>query len=232
MELRKKIQSKYGIDINKFKLKIGTTDLTDTMIIETSGCLTETITLYYIRMTLVVTTADGQEVSVEINPFDKVLSLRNMISTQTRMPLNQFKLTKATGEALVDQNSFASQGITYEGYTLLLMFIQQTQVTFKISTPGGKVFVVTTSLSENLADVKRKIKTKEGIDSSKYRLMSGEQELPDTMTVKTIVDTRRSVQIVFKTIKLVVTSTQGWSTMTFTMTSTLDETISKLKKRI
>jgi hypothetical protein len=62
--------------MNKFKLKIGTRDLTDTMVIESSGILTETITLYYIRMTLVVTTSDGQEVSVEINPFDKVLSLR------------------------------------------------------------------------------------------------------------------------------------------------------------
>jgi hypothetical protein len=73
--------TKYGININKFILKIGQKELTDTMIIETSGCLTETITLYYIRMTLSVTTADGQQFSVEINPFDKVISLRNMITS-------------------------------------------------------------------------------------------------------------------------------------------------------
>jgi hypothetical protein len=102
LDLRKKIMTKYGIDINKFKLKIGTKELKSSMVIETSGCLTETITLYYIRMTLVVTTADGQEVSVEINPFDKVLSLRNMIASQTGLPLNKFKLTKATGQNLVD----------------------------------------------------------------------------------------------------------------------------------
>jgi hypothetical protein len=40
LDLRKKIMTKYGIDINKFELKIGTTKLTDTMVIETSGCLT------------------------------------------------------------------------------------------------------------------------------------------------------------------------------------------------
>lgn len=93
------------------------------MVIETSGCLTQTITLYYTRMSLVVTTSDGQQVSVEVNPFDKVLSLRNAISASTRLPLNQFKLSKATGEALLDNQSFSAQGVSYEGYTLLLIFI-------------------------------------------------------------------------------------------------------------
>lgn len=59
LDLRKKIMTKYGININKFVLKIGQQELTDTMTIETSGCLTQTITLYYIRMSLVVTTSDG-----------------------------------------------------------------------------------------------------------------------------------------------------------------------------
>lgn len=52
------------------------------------------------------------------------------------------------------------------------------------------------------------------------------------MTVKTIVDTGRSLQIVFKTIKLTVLSQIGYNFMTFTITATLDETVSKLKKRI
>jgi len=202
------------------------------MVIETSGCLTETITLVYIRMTLVVTTSDGQEVRVEINPFDKVLTLRNMISSSTGLKLSQFSIAKATGAKLVDSQSFAEQGVTYEGYTLLLLFVQQTSVTFKITTPHGRLFVVTTTLEDTMADVKRKIKTKEGIDSSKYKLMSGQEELADSVTVKTIVDQRKSVSIVFKTIKLVITSQSGYNIMTFTMTTTLDETISKLKQRI
>jgi hypothetical protein len=143
--------------------------------------------------------------------------------------LDKFKLTKATGVPLKDNKSFASQGITYEGYTLILMFVQETSVTFKISTPGGKVFVVTTTLEDTMGDVKRKIKTKEGIDSSKYKLMSGQGELPDSMTVKTIIDTRKSIQIVFKTIKLIIKSDSGYTHMTFTMTATLDETIKILK---
>jgi hypothetical protein len=62
--------------------------------------------------------------------------------------------------------------------------------------------------------------------------MSGEYELPDSFTVKQIVDQQKSVKIVFNTIKLIVKSENGFNHMKFTMTVTLDETISKMKKRI
>jgi hypothetical protein len=99
-QLRAAIQQKYGLDMNKFKLKTASKELTDSLVIEESGCLEQTIILYYVRMNLVVTTADGQTVNVEINPFDKVISLRNMISGATQLPLNRFKLTKADGTKL------------------------------------------------------------------------------------------------------------------------------------
>jgi hypothetical protein len=73
---------------------------------------------------------------------------------------------------------------------------------------------------------------KEGIDRSKYVLKSGWEELPDSMTVKTIIDDRKSVRIVFKTIKIKIRAQKGYTQMRFTMTATLDETIQKVKKRI
>jgi hypothetical protein len=75
-DLRLAISHKYGIDMSKFKIKIGSTIVEDTTVIETTHIFTETITFVYIRMTLTVTTADGQTVIVQINPHDKVISLK------------------------------------------------------------------------------------------------------------------------------------------------------------
>lgn len=145
-DLRLAISHKYGIDMSKFKIKIGSTIIEDTTVIETTHIFTETITFVYIRMTLTVTTADGQTVIVQINPHDKVISLKQMIAGQTGWGLNQFKLIKGTGEELIDEQSFESQGISYEGFTIMIQFVQRTEVTFKISTPSGKLFVLTTAL--------------------------------------------------------------------------------------
>jgi hypothetical protein len=45
------------------------------------------------------------------------------------------------------------------------------------------------------------------------------------MTVKQIIDDRKSVRIVFKTIKLIIKAQSGYTRMQFTMTATLDETV-------
>jgi hypothetical protein len=145
-ELREQISMHYGIDINKFKFKIGSNVIADDVTIESSGILTGSVTFSYIRMSLTVTTPDGQVVIVQINPNDKVISLRTMIHTQTGWPLDRFTLVKGTGEVLVDDKSFATQGITFEGYTIAIRFIQVTEVTFTIATPQGKTFSVTTTL--------------------------------------------------------------------------------------
>jgi hypothetical protein len=79
-DLRFMIHQKYGIDLAKFKIKIGGKIIEDTTVIETTSWETETITFVYIRMTLTVTTSDGQTVIVHINPHDKVISLKENIA--------------------------------------------------------------------------------------------------------------------------------------------------------
>merc|ERR1712046_558761 len=148
-----------------------------------------------------------------------------MIASQTWGALNKFKLVKGNGEALDDQASFASQGIDYEGFTIIIRFIQHTEVTFKVTTPSGRLFSITATLEDTVSDLKDKIKKKENIERSKYVLKSGHEELPDSMPVTTIIDDRKSVRIVFKTIKLIIKAQVGYSHMTFTMPATLDETI-------
>lgn len=155
-----------------------------------------------------------------------------MIAKQTGWALNKFMLAKGTGERLDDLMTFQSQGISYEGFTIIIRFVQRTEVTFKIVTPAGKQFSITATLQDTVSKLKDKIKMKEGIDRSKYVLKSGWEELPDSMTVKTIIDDRKSVRIVFKTIKIKIRAQKGYTQMRFTMTATLDETIQKVKKRI
>jgi hypothetical protein len=87
--------------------------------------------------------------------------------------MDRFSLVKGTGEVLVDDSSFADQGISYEGFTILIQFIQKVEVTFRITTPSGNLVVINTALTETLADVKDKILKKEGIEKHKYELKSG-----------------------------------------------------------
>jgi hypothetical protein len=61
-----------------------------------------------------------------------------MIAKQTGWALNKFMLAKGTGERLDDLMTFQSQGISYEGFTIIIRFVQRTEVTFKIVTPAGK----------------------------------------------------------------------------------------------
>lgn len=182
-DLRFMIHQKYGIDLSKFKIKIGGKVIEDTTVIETTSWETQTITFVYIRMTLTVTTSDGQVVIVQINPHDKVISLKQMIGGQTGWPLDRFALVKGTGETLKDEVSFAEQGISYEGFTIMIQFIQKVEVTFRITTPNGKVVVINTALTDTLNDVKEKIYKKESIERHKYELKSGKQILPDSMTI-------------------------------------------------
>jgi hypothetical protein len=56
-----------------------------------------------------------------------------------------------------------------------------------ITTPHGKVIVVTVDSMDTLGTVKERIKEKEDIDKDKYVLMSGEEELDDGKTMESII---------------------------------------------
>jgi hypothetical protein len=114
-----------------------------------------------------------------------------------------------------------------EGSTLLIVFYN-INVTVTITTPYGKMIVVTVDIMDTLGTVKDRIKEKENLDKEKYVLKSGEEELDDGKTMDSIIKERKTIEIVFKTIKITVKGQRK----TFTMTVYYGDSIKMLKERI
>lgn len=114
-----------------------------------------------------------------------------------------------------------------EGTTLIIVYYK-INVTITISTPTGKVVVVTVDIMDTIGTVKDRIKEKEGIDKSKYVLKSGDEELDDGKTMDAIIKERKSIRIEFKTVTLTIKGQRK----TFTMTVYYGDTIQALKERI
>jgi hypothetical protein len=114
-----------------------------------------------------------------------------------------------------------------EGTTLIIVYYK-INVTITISTPTGKVIVITVDIMDTIATVKDRIKEKENIEKDKYVLKAGEEELDDGKTMDSIIKERKSIHIEFKTIKITIKGQRK----TFTMTVFYGDTINNIKERI
>lgn len=122
--------------------------------------------------------------------------------------------------------TLVESGIT-EGTTLIIVYYK-INVTITISTPTGKVIVITVDIMDTIATVKDRIKEKENIEKDKYVLKAGEEELDDGKTMDSIIKERKSIHIEFKTIKITIKGQRK----TFTMTVFYGDTINNIKERI
>lgn len=226
--VKRRIATKAGIDEDKFKLKHGEEEITDESktIHELKIDQDSHFTIIYKRITLVVTTSDNKQITMTVDPMDKVSHIKSIISTKGGIAIDRFKLKKGTGEDLDETKTLVEAGIE-EGTTIIIVYYK-INVTITINTPQGKVIVVTVDIMDTVSVVKDRIKEKEGIDREKYLLKSGDEELDDGKTIDSIVKERKSIRIEFKTIKITVLGQHK----TFTMTVFWADTIATIKERI
>jgi hypothetical protein len=182
--------------------------------------------MVYKKISLTVTTSDGQVITLIVSPLKKVSEIKAIISQKGGITVDKFKLVDATGLDLDETFTLVQSGIKQDS-TIIIVFTK-IPVTVTLNTPHGKVIIVTVDIMDTLATVKDRIKEKENIDKDKYVLMSGEEELDDGKTMDSIIKERKTMTIVFKTIKLTVKGKRK----TFTMTVYYSDTISKIKERI
>ena len=227
--IKQRIAEKAGIDIDKFKLEtVSGLNLTDeSKTVYESGIRDHsTLKIVYYKITLTVTTSDNKLITFTVSPTVTVSHIKSIISQKSGFAMDRFKLQKGDGTDLDESKTLLQEGVE-EGTTLIIIYYK-INVTITITTPQGKVIVVTVDIMDTISTVKDRIKDKEGIDREKYFLKAGDEELDDGKTMDSIIKERKTIRIEFKTIKITV---EGQHKI-FTMSVLYADTISMIKDRI
>jgi hypothetical protein len=182
--------------------------------------------MVYKKISLTVTTTDGQIITVVVSPTKKVSEIQAIISQKIGFTVDRFKLVKGDGTQLDVTKTLIESQIT-ESTTLIIVYYK-INVTITINSPTGKVIVVTVDIMDTIGTVKERIKEKENIEKDKYVLKAGDEELDDGKTMDAIIKERKSVRIEFKTVRLTIKGQRK----TFTMDVYYGDSISALKDRI
>jgi ubiquitin C len=227
--MKTKIADKTGIDIEKFKLKLNGKDLSDESLTISEAKITKDSVLKIVlkKITLVVTTNDNKVITITIAVSEKISHLKGIISQKGGIAMDRFFLRLGNGVELIETKTLEESGI--HSYSSLMIIYYKVQVTITIYKPGFQPpIVVTLDIMDTIADLKDRIKEKDALDSSKYVLKSGQEELDDGKTMDSIIKEQKSIRIVFKSILLTVNG----KNKVFTMTVFWADTISKIKERI
>lgn len=182
--------------------------------------------MVYKKISLTVTTTDGQVITIVVSPTKKVSEIQAIISQKIGFTVDRFKLVKGDGSDLDLTKTLIESQIT-DSTTLIIVYYK-INVTITINTPTGKVIVVTVDIMDTIGTVKERIKEKENIDKDKYILKSGEEELDDGKTMDAIIKERKTIRIEFKTVRITIKGQRK----VFTMDVYFRDTIGSLKDRI
>jgi ubiquitin C len=180
-DVKKKVASQAGIPVEDQRLLYQGKDLdqkpTATL---TDHGITHGSTLDLAPMQIHVKTLVGTILSVTVQPTDTIHDVKNKVSSQAGIPVEDQRLLYQGKE--LDQKPTATltdHGITH-GSTLDLAPMQ-----IHVKTPKGATIPIHVIPSDTVHDIKQKVQNETGIPIGDQRLLFGDKELDkDTATLK------------------------------------------------